>query len=187
MSRAFAETAEALQCDERTLRRYANQGLLRGERRGRRELRLPYGEERYLQQHWALLSGVRRALRTEHRVRLAVLFGSTATGDDLPGSDVDLLIEHSTGDLEQVAELRRRLQRRVGQPIHLALLEDARQSPVLLADILREGRVIVDRDETWSRLMRQWSGVLRDATAEEGAIHAGARQAIADARARLGA
>ena len=187
MSRALTETAEALHCDERTLRRYASQGLLRAERGGRRELRLPYGEERYLRQHWRLLSGLRRGLRTEHGVRLAVLFGSTATGDDRPGSDVDLLIEHSSGDLERIAELRRRLQRRVGQPIHLVLLEDARQSPVLLADILREGRMIVDRDETWSRLMRQWSGVLRDATAEEDAIHAGARQAIADARARLSA
>jgi predicted nucleotidyltransferase len=187
MSRALAQTAEALHCDERTLRRYASQGLLRGERRGRRELRLPYGEERYLLQHWALLSGLRRALRTEDRVRLAVLFGSTATGDDLPESDVDLLIEHSTGDLEQVIELRRRLQKRVGRPIHLVLLDDARQSPVLLADVLREGRVIVDRDGTWRRLTRRRRAVLRDSAEEEGAIHAGARQAIVDARARLGA
>lgn len=187
MSHALAETAEALHCDERTLRRYANQGLLRSERHGRGELRLPYGEERYLQEHWALLSGLRRALRTEHNVRLAVLFGSTATGDDLPESDVDLLIDHSTADLQQVAELRRRLQRRIGRPVHLVLLEDARQSPVLLADILDEGRVVVDRIGAWKRLSRQQKALLRAATAEEGAIHAGARAAVAEARARLGA
>lgn len=186
MSRGLAETAAALHCDERTLRRYAGQGLLRGERRGRRELRLPYGEERYLRRHWALLSGLRRALRTEHSVRLAVLFGSTATGEDLPESDVDLLIEHSTGDLEQVAELRRRLQKRIGRPLHLVLLEDAEQSPVLLADVLREGRVIVDRAGAWRRLERKRRRILRQASEQEEATHAAARRAVAKARARLG-
>lgn len=185
MSRVLSETAEALQCDERTLRRYVNQGLLRGERRGRQELRLPYGEERYLQQHWALLSGLRRALRTEQSVRLAVLFGSSATGDDRPESDVDLLIEHSSGDMAQVLELRRRLQKRVEQPIHLVLLDDARESAVLLTDILREGRVIVDRDGMWPLLTRRRRETFREGAEEEAAIHAGARQAIADARARL--
>jgi predicted nucleotidyltransferase len=187
MSYALAETAEALHCDERTLRRYANQGLLRGERRGRGELRLPYGEESYLREHWPLLNGLRRALRTEHSIRLAVLFGSTATGDDLPESDVDLLIDHSTGDLQRVAAFRRRLQGRIGRPLHLVLLEDARQSPVLLADILDEGRVVVDRTDAWKRLSRQRKAVLRAATAEEGAIHAGAREAVAEARTRIGA
>jgi predicted nucleotidyltransferase len=186
MSRALVETARELRCDERTLRRYASQGLLRGERRGRGELRLPYAEERYLRDHWTLLSGLRQGLRTEHSVRLAVLFGSTATGDDRPGSDVDLLIEHSTGDLEKVAELRRRLQRETDRPIHLVLREDAQHSPVLLGDILREGRVIVDRDRIWPRLIRRQNDVLAAAAAEEDAIQTGARQAIAEAQARLG-
>lgn len=183
MGRGLAETAERLQCDERTLRRYAAEGLLRGERRGRRELRLPYGEERYLRRHWALLSGLRRALRTEHSVRLAVLFGSSATGEDLPDSDVDLLVDHSTGDLEQVVELRRRLQERVGRPIHLVLLEDAERSPSLLADALLEGRVIVDRGEAWRNLDRE--RVMRQATAEEEAARAAARRGLAEARARV--
>lgn len=185
MSRGLAETAERLECSERTLRRYANEGLLRGERRGRQELRLPYGEERYLQRHWALLSGLRRALRTELSVRLAVLFGSSATGEDLPDSDVDLLIEHSTGDLEQVVELRRRLQKRIGRPIHPVLFEDAEQSPPLLADVLLEGRVIVDRDKAWRRLGRERGRVLRQAAAEEDAARADARRGIAEARGRL--
>lgn len=185
MSRGLADTASTLGCDERTLRRYADQGLLRGERRARRELRLPYGEELYLRRHWELLSGLRRALRTEHSVRLAVLFGSTATGEDRPESDVDLLIEHSTGDLEQVAELRRRLQARIGKQIHIALLEDAERSPMLLADILSKGRVIVDRDSTWCRLERRRRRILRCASEEEQANRAAARQAVAAARTRL--
>jgi hypothetical protein len=71
--------------------------------------------------------------------------------------------------------------------VHLILLDDARQSPVLLADILDEGRVIVDRSGGWKRLSRQRNAVLRAAAAEEGAIHAGARAAVAEARARLDA
>jgi predicted nucleotidyltransferase len=185
MGRRLAETAEKLQCDERTLRRYAGEGLLRGEHRSRQELRLPYSEERYLLQHWALLSGLRRALRTEHSVRLAVLFGSAATGEDRPDSDVDLLIDHATGDLEQVAELRRRLRERLGKSIHLVLLEDAEQSPSLLADVLLEGRVIVDRGDAWRHLDRQRERVLRKAAVEEESIRAAARRGVAEARARL--
>jgi predicted nucleotidyltransferase len=187
MSQRLAEIAATLDCDERTLRRYAGQGLLRAERGGRRELRLPYDEELYLRRHWQLLHGLRRALRTEHSVRLAVLFGSTATGEDLPESDVDLLIEHSSGDLEQIIELQRRLQARTGKRIHLVSLDDAKRSSLLLADIQREGRVIVDRDDTWRRLCRKRRRVLRDATAEEQSIHAAARRAVAEARERLSA
>ncbi|MEX2448807.1 MAG: nucleotidyltransferase domain-containing protein [Solirubrobacterales bacterium] len=185
MSLGLAETAKALECNERTLRRYVNEGLVRGERHGRQELRLPYREERYLREHWGLLSGLRRALRTEHGVRLAVLFGSTATGEDAPSSDVDLLIEHSTGDLEQVVELQRRLQARIGRPIHLVLLEDAEQSPPLLADVLEEGRPIVDRNGTWRRLQRDRRRVSRRAAAQEEATHFAALRAVADARGRL--
>ncbi len=185
MGRGLAEAAEALQCSERTLRRYAGEGLLHGERHARRELRLPYSEERYLKQHWALLSGLRQALRTEHGVRLAVLFGSTATGDESPDSDVDLLIEHSTGDLEHVVELRRRLQERIGKPIHLVLLEDAEQSSSLLADVLLEGRVVVDRDDAWSRLDRRRHSILRRAAVDEEATRAAALRGVAAARERL--
>jgi predicted nucleotidyltransferase len=187
MSQRLTETATALDCDERTLRRYVGVGLLLAERGKRRELRLPYGEELYLRRHWELLHALRRALRTEKSVRLAVLFGSTATGEDRPESDVDLLIEHSTGDLEQVVELRRRLEKHVGRPIHLVLLDDARESPTLLADILDEGRVIVDRGGIWRRLVRRRRAVLRDAAAEEDAVRTAARQAISAARVRLSA
>jgi len=167
------------------LRRYVHEGLLRGERRSRQEVRLPYSEERYLQRHWGLLSRLRRALRTEHSVRLAVLFGSTATGDDRPDSDVDLLIVHSSGDPEGIVRLRRRLQQRIDRPVHLTLLEDAERSPSLLADALAEGRAIVDREAIWPRLHRQRRRVLREAAAEEEAARAAARRGVAAARGRL--
>jgi predicted nucleotidyltransferase len=186
MSRTLADITEALPCTERTLRRWANEGLVRGERHGgRQELRLPYREERYLQEHWALLSDLRRALRTEHSVRLAVLFGSTATGDDVAASDVDLLIEHSTGDLERVVELRRRLQEQTSRPVHVVLLEDAEQSPSLLADVLEEGRPIVDRGGTWRRLHHRRRQISRHAALEEEATHLAAQRTLVNARARL--
>lgn len=181
------ETAAALHCDERTLRRYAGLGLLRAERGKRRELRLPYSEEAYLRRHWEVLHGLREGLRTEPSVRLAVLFGSVATGEDLPESDVDLLVEHSTGSVEQIIELQRRLSARIGRPIHIVSLDDAEQSPLLLVDVLREGRVVVDRRDAWRRLQGKQHRVQRDAAAEEEAVRAGALRAIADARRRLNA
>lgn len=88
MSQALSAVAERLGCSERTLRRYANDGLLRARRMTRHRLELPFAEESYLTSHWELLNGLRMALRTERAVRLAVLFGSTAVGDDGDSSDV---------------------------------------------------------------------------------------------------
>lgn len=185
MSLALSETAAALHCDERTLRRYASLGLLRAERGKRQELRLPHGEEAYLRRHWELLNGLREALRTEPSVRLAVLFGSVATGEDLPESDVDLLVEHSTGNLEQIVELQRRLSARTGRPIHIVSLDDAKHSSPLLADVLHDGRVVVDRHVAWRRLQGEQRRVQREAAMEEEATRAGAQRAIEDARRRL--
>lgn len=166
MGRNLGEIAKKLGCSERTLRRYVSQGALRGERASRDEVSIPYREEVYLKRHWGLLSGLRRALRTEHGVRMAVLFGSTATGDDRPDSDVDLLISHSSGDPEDLVELRRRLQKHVDRPLHLTLLEEAEHSPSLLADVLVEGRVVVDRNRAWPRLRRRRRQLLGKAAAD---------------------
>lgn len=185
MGRGLAETAQELRCSERTLRRYASEGMLHGERLGRHEIRLPRGEELYLRRHWEVLSKLRRALRTEPSVRLAVLFGSTAVGEEQPDSDVDLLIDHATGDLDDVVRLQRRLQGQIGKPIHLVLREDVEQAPSLLADILVEGRVIVDRVDGWRRLVLRRRKALRDAANEEAAIHDAAWRGVTEARRRL--
>lgn len=186
MSVSLAQTAARLNCSERTLRRSVEEGLLRGERRGGRgEVRLPFGEELYLREHWGTLSRLRRALRTEPKVRLAVLFGSVASGEDRPDSDVDLLIEHATGDLEEVVELQRRLQGHIRRSLHIVLLEDAEQSALLLADILLEGRVLVDRRDAWRRLGRKRGKVLRQAAAEGMVVGEAARRGVDEARVRL--
>ena len=42
--------------------------------------------------HWQLLSQLRQMLRTKRGVRLAVLYGSLARGEEDPDSDLDLLV-----------------------------------------------------------------------------------------------
>src|SRR5262245_14498650 len=86
------ELANKLGVDERTLRRAVSQGALRAHRPGPRRLRLAPGEEEYLRSHWQLLANLRNALRTQRRVRLAVLYGSLARGDEDADSDLDLLV-----------------------------------------------------------------------------------------------
>lgn len=82
------ELAADLGAEERTLRRAASQGTLRASRPGSRRLRLAPGEREYLGIYWPLLSELRRTLRTEHGVRLAVLYGSLARGDEDEDSDL---------------------------------------------------------------------------------------------------
>jgi len=85
--------ARHLDVPERTLRRAAAEGLVRGRRTSERRDQTSLSEEAYLRRHWPLLRELRAALRTEPNVRLAVLFGSLASGRGSERSDVDLLVE----------------------------------------------------------------------------------------------
>jgi predicted nucleotidyltransferase len=185
MGRALAETAQALACSERTLRRYINDGLLRGRRLDRYRFELPAQEEDYARSHWDLLHGLRTALRTEREVRLAVLFGSSSTGEDTEDSDVDLLVVYRREGMLASSALRRRLGDALGRRIHLVRLEDARRSANLLADILSEGRVVIDRDGVWPALRDEHLRVLERATHEDDETLALASAAVDAARERL--
>lgn len=154
MGRALGHTAAALDFSERTLRRYVNDGLLRARRVGR-QVELAPREERYLRSHHELLRALRGTLRTERNVQLAVLFGSTATGEDSKSSDVDLVVSLRDSAPRSLASLRRRLQARLGRRVHLVVLEDAHEAPSLLADVLAEGRVVIDRNGLWPQLTDQ--------------------------------
>jgi predicted nucleotidyltransferase len=135
--------------------------------------------------YWPLLSGLRRALRTERRVRLALLFRSIATGNASRSSDVDLLVAgHGLDPLERV-RLAARLAQATGRRVQLVLLDEALASPTLLADVLEEGRVLIDRDRRWRELKREEGKVLREAQRAEELIVERASGAVADARARL--
>lgn len=157
---SLGSLARQLDVPERTLRRAAAQGLLHGERISERRYRTTLREEAYLRQHWPLLRDLRAVLRTEPNVRLAVLFGSAATGRDSERSDVDLLVSLADPGAAAVAELSGRVTRRVGRDVQLVRVQDAEQSPALMLDVLSQGRVLVDRDGLWTGLRtteRRWT------------------------------
>jgi predicted nucleotidyltransferase len=138
------------------LRRAASQGALRASRPGPRRLRLASGEREYLVAHWPILSGLRRTLRTEHGVRLAVLYGSLARGDEDEDSDLDLLVSLSEDHLSAGLELARRLQPVSGRRVDIARLERVETgAPLLLERVLDEGRVLIDRDRMWEELNKR--------------------------------
>jgi predicted nucleotidyltransferase len=147
---SLRRAASELSIPERTLRRAASEGLVRGERVSPRRFRITFREEAYLRSHWGLLRALRTALRTEPNVRLAVLFGSMATGSDDERSDIDVLVVLRDPGVGRLAELAERLSRRIGREMQLVRLSEAQTSPVLMVDIIDHGRVLVDRDDLWS-------------------------------------
>jgi predicted nucleotidyltransferase len=154
------ELAVDLDVEERTLRRAASQGTLRATRIGPRRLRLAAGEREYLAAHWPLISSLRRALRNQHGVRLAVLYGSLARGDEDAGSDIDLLISLNEDRPSAGLELAVRLQSVAGRSVDVAHLERVEaDAPLLLDRILDEGRVLVDRDGQWRLLCERHDAI----------------------------
>ena len=150
---SLRRVAAELSLPERTLRRAASEGLLRGERISPRRFRIGLREEAYLRSHWPLLSALRAALRTEPNVRLAVLFGSIATGEDHESSDVDLLVVLRDPDVGRMAELAGRLSPAAGRAVQLVRLSEAEDSPALMFEMLEQGRVLVDREHLWPALV----------------------------------
>jgi predicted nucleotidyltransferase len=172
------ELAVDLGVEERTLRRAASQGTLRATRIGPRRLRLAPGEREYLADHWPLISGLRRALRNQQGVRLAVLYGSLARGDEDASSDIDLLISLADGRPSAGLQLAVRLQPVACRPVDVAHLERVEaDAPLLLDRVLDEGRVLVDRDAQW-RLLRERHSAIRARARRDhrrqmvGAVHA---------------
>lgn len=149
---SLRRVASELSIPERTLRRAASEGLVHGERISSRRFRITFREEAYLRSHWELLRALRAALRTEPNVRLAVLFGSTATGSDDERSDVDVLVVLRNPGVARLAELAERLSRRIGREMQLVRLSEAETSPVLMVDVIDHGRVLIDRDGLWCGL-----------------------------------
>ncbi len=164
---AVQELAGKLGAEERTLRRAVSQGTLRCSRSGPRRLRLEVGEREYLEGHWELLAALRQALRSERQVRLAVLYGSVARGDEDSGSDLDLLVSLRDDRASDAFELATRLGPVAGRRVDVARLERVEaRVPLLLERILKEGRVLVDREDAWPLLRNR-----------RRAIHARARRA----------
>ena len=164
---SLRRVASGLDIPERTLRRAASDGLLRGERVSPRRFQIALREESYVRTHWGLLRSLRAALRTEPNVRLAVLFGSTATGDDGDSSDVDVLVSLREDDVRRLAALSERVSRALAREVQFVRLSDAEVSPALMLDVLEQGRVLVDRGEEWAKLKRREPRLRRAARREE--------------------
>jgi predicted nucleotidyltransferase len=137
---------------ERTLRRAVSEGSLRATRPSPRTLDISLSEREYVRRSWKLLSALRAALRTEHNVRFALLFGSVARGTDAPRSDVDVLVALRDPDLERIVELSTKLTAATGRRVDVVRLEDAESEPSFLADVIADGRVLVDREGRWPPL-----------------------------------
>lgn len=170
--------ADAIGINERTLRRAVAEGSIHAIRTSPRKLELSMAERRYVRHAWPLISALRRALRTEHNVRFALLFGSAARGTDTPLSDVDILVSMHDPSLDRVVELEAKLAARTGRRVDVVRLEDAEQQPSFLADIAAVGRVLVDRDGTWPPLRQREPSLRREARVRDA-------RAIRTALARL--
>ena len=153
--------------NERTLRRAVNQGTLRAVRPTPRTLQLPLAERRYVRRSWSLLASLRAALRTEHNVRFALLFGSAATGTDTRGSDVDVLVDLRDPSLDRVVNLSAKLTAAVGRHVDVIRFQDAQGDPLFLADVVTDGRVLVDREGRWPRLRGRERGLRRQGGKQE--------------------
>ncbi len=94
----------------------------------------------------------------------AVLFGSRARGEEHGESDIDLLVTLREGADRWV--LAGRLAQRVGANVQIVELADALAAPLLLAEVVREGRVLVDREGFWPQLRRRRPQIERDAARE---------------------
>lgn len=164
---SLRRVAAELSIPERTLRRAATEGLIRGERVGPRLFLVPLSEESYLRTHWPLLRSLRAALRTEPNVRLAVLFGSTAAGEDEEASELDILVALRDAEIHRLAALSERVTQAVSREAQLMRLSDAERSPALMVAVLEQGRVLIDRDDTWRQLRARERKLRRAARREE--------------------
>jgi predicted nucleotidyltransferase len=156
MSLVLEQLAHEVGVHERTLRRAASSGLIHIRRPSPRLLSLSDSETAWVRLHWPLIGKLLAVLRTEPNLELAVLFGSVARGDDMPGtSDVDLLVGLRRSHPGAVQALRRRLHERLQSEVQLVPLQAARRDPHLLAEVLRDGRPLVDRGHMWPQLQAQ--------------------------------
>jgi predicted nucleotidyltransferase len=173
------ELAADVRASGRTLRRAAERGTLRARRLGARRVVVAASERRYVRSHWPLLATLIQTLRTQPNVRLAALFGSLARGEESAGSDLDIAVRFRRDDHQARADLAELLQRASGRSVQLLSLDQAEETPLLFADLLRDGRVLVDRDGEWRRLKRTEPTIVRRARERDAQLEAAAWEAPA--------
>ena len=103
-----------------------------------------------------LFDALRTALEADENVRMAVLYGSLARGDEDAGSDVDLLVSFGDDRYSDRYRLVTELEHISGRKVDVANLERVQsKAPLLLYRAIDEGRVLIDRDGRWRRCSEQ--------------------------------
>jgi predicted nucleotidyltransferase len=177
----LADLTRELGADTRTLRRAAADGTIRCERVSPRRQRIGEEERRYAVRYWPLLARLRRALRTEPNVRLAVLYGSVARGEDTPESDLDLLVSLTEDRPDAAVKLAVRLERALGREVDVTRLGRVQDSaPLLLMQAIDEGRPVLDRDREWQGLRARRDEIARRARRSHEARRRRARASVSE-------
>jgi predicted nucleotidyltransferase len=125
---------------------------------------------------------LREALRADSSVRFALLFGSVARREDHENSDVDLLVEMREDSLVRKIDLALTLEEQLARNVDVITLADAESNPLLLTEALREGQVLVDREDRWEELRPQLPELERRARSR---IRHGKQEALAGIEALL--
>jgi predicted nucleotidyltransferase len=174
----LAQLAQTVGTGERTLRRAIADGTIRAVAVGSRRSTLAPEEAEYVRLHWAELGVLRRVLRTEPNVALAVVFGSFARGDEQPDSDIDVVVALRRLDPLGLERLRQRLQPHLRRPLQLVAFSDVERSASMVHEVLRDGRVLVDREGQWTGMQARRAAIASAADAEGLRLADEARQAI---------
>jgi predicted nucleotidyltransferase len=168
--------ARELGANEDTLRRAARVGTIRAEQLRARSWYVTEAEREYALRHWDLLATLKRSLRTQRNVRIAVVYGAIARGDDHPGSQLDLLAGFLKDGPDAAATLADRMERALGRPVGVARLNRTeRLFPLLMIQVLGEGRVVIDRAHQWARVVDRRASIAVRARGERKVLRQRAR------------
>jgi predicted nucleotidyltransferase len=178
MGLALVQLAETVGTGERTLRRAIADGTIHAVMVGSRRSTLTPEEAEYVRLHWGELGVLRQVLRTEPNVALAVVFGSFARGEEQSDSDLDVVVALRRVDPLGLERLRQRLAPHVRRPLQLVALSDVERSASMLSEVLRDGRVLVDRENQWTGMQARRAVIARAADAEGLRLADEARRAV---------
>jgi predicted nucleotidyltransferase len=159
--------AEEIGVNERTLRRAAQEGALHAHWSSPRRIQISAAEKSYVRRSWKLFSRLREVLRTEKNLAFAALIGSTARGEDRADSDVDLIVGLREPGFDRLLGLELKLEDALDRRIDLLALEQAHSTPELMAELVEEGRVVIDREDLWPELRAQAPALIRAAQRSE--------------------
>jgi predicted nucleotidyltransferase len=115
-------------------------------------------------------------------VRLAVLYGSRARGDERPDSDVDLLMVIKGDSVSRQNDLERSLEAELELVVQIVALDSIRKAPIFLADVIEDGQVLLDRDGRWPELLAEYPSIAHAAAVADADLRIRAQVAIAELR-----